>query len=169
MGTFPVGTQVSSPVGAGEPLTAAALTQPSLRRWVRPWREGQELCSKSPAGPHQPHTMFLISVIIPITLAEPTTLHLFPKAAVADRFSSRARNQTLLSHSIMLEREKRIAHPQQNWCKCQLWFENSPVIGKPSFSLISSSWVPKGSRIIIYENNKIIFEVWQCLLPGRLS
>lgn len=96
MGTFPVGTQVSSPVGAGEPLTAAALTQPSLRRWVRPWREGQELCSKSPAGPHQPHTMFLIRVIIPITLAEPTTLHLFPKAAVADRFSSRARNQTLI-------------------------------------------------------------------------
>lgn len=62
---------------------------------------------------------------------------------------------TLLSHSIMLEWGKRNVPHQPNWCKCQLWFENSPIIGKLSFSLISSSWAPKGSRIIIYKNNHL--------------
>lgn len=121
-----------------------------------------------PAGPHQPHTVFLITVI-PSTLAEPATLHLFSKAEVSDIVPSRARNQTLLSHSMILEWEKRIAPPQQNWCKCQLWFQNSPFIGKLSFSLMSSSWVPKGSQIVIYKNNTIIFEVWQCLLSSMFS
>ena len=108
-----------------------------------------------PVGPHRPHIVFPLTVIFPITLVKPTTLHLFPRAAVSDIFSSRAKNQTLLSHSIMLEWEKRNVLHQLNWCKCQLWFENSPIIGKPSFSLISASWAPKGSRIIIYKNNHL--------------
>ena len=66
-----------------------------------------------------------------------------------------AQRTKLLSHSIMLEWEKRIVRHQPNWCKCQLWFKNSPIIGKLSFSLISSSWAPKGSRIIIYKSNHL--------------
>lgn len=60
-------------------------------------------------GFHRPLPVFFITDVFPITLAEPTTLHLFPGAAVSDMFSSPARNQTLLTHSIMLEWEKRIA------------------------------------------------------------
>jgi hypothetical protein len=43
----------------------------------------------------------------------------------------------------MQRTEKRIAPAQENWCKCQLWFENSPVFGKPRFSLISSHEFPR--------------------------
>lgn len=137
-----------------------ALAQPFFPPLELSWREGQELCSKSPVD------------CILWTLSAPPSVfhyrHLSHHVGWANNPSSFSHGGSF-RHVFLFCKEpnsfntlyhagvgKKNCSPQQNWCKCQLWFENSPFIGKLNFSLISSSWVAKGSRIIIYKNNKIM-------------
>lgn len=135
--------QVVTPVGVVEHLPQ--WRSPSL--FSLPWgclgKKARSSVQSHPLtvsfGLHQPLPAFPTTAIFPIALVGPTTLHYSPGLTFQMCFPLTQGNKLFLTHSTILEWEKRTAPLSKIDANANSDLKTAPSLGKLNFSLTSSS------------------------------